>query len=210
MFLIRSFSKCSILRLRHVGLANYTGSRSILWTYRLSPSVCSQLGACIAISLQTVCRNARTTHLMLVASIKTFVFYLINLIIVTAVTACFLGQFCGVLFSCPVSPPPPFPSPVPSQCVCLWAWSLQQRDAPAIQLLINCLHISLVFSSLRCQIVPSSTSVSPALSQVSDHAFLISDVTFSCLCSTLFSARLTCRCLLHWLHLLTWVSCTFL
>lgn len=108
MFLIRSFSKCSILRLRHVGLANYTGSRSILWTYRLSPSVCSQLGACIAISLQTVCRNARTTHLMLVASIKTFVFYLINLIIVTAVTACFLGQFCGVLFSCPVSPPPSF------------------------------------------------------------------------------------------------------
>lgn len=120
MLLIRSFSKCSILRLRHVGLANYTGSRSILWTYRLSPSVCSQLGACIAISLQTVCRNARTTHLMLVASIKTFVFYLINLIIVTAVTACFLGQFCGVLFSCPVSPPPllfPHLFP-PSVCAC--------------------------------------------------------------------------------------------
>lgn len=177
MFLIRSF-------LRHVGLANYTGPRSILWTYRLSPSVCSQLGACIAISLQTVCGNACATHIMLVASIKNFVFYSIKLIIVTAVTACFLRQFCGVLFSCPV--PPPFPHLFPpSVCACC--------DSPLHQPPLH--KPGLLFTPVPgCSI---STSVSPALSQVSYLAFLISDVTFSCLCFTLFCAWL------HWLHLLT-------
>lgn len=147
---------------------------------------------------------------MLVASIKTFVFYLINLIIVTAVTACFLGQFCGVLFSCPVSPPPSFSLtcslPV---CVLVGVVSATERrtcDSTSHQLSPH--KPGLLFAPVPdCSV---STSVSPALSQVSYHAFLISDVTFSCLCSTLFSARLTCRCLLHCLHLLTWVSCTFL